>query len=89
MALMQSKTSEAPGAPEDKAREAAEEIPSDENRLTRTGSDIAKIKAKMATKTLVLTAMLTRVHLGNQRRTWPRAMGSVSRAPPEASEILA
>jgi len=62
MALMLSKTYEAlvaAGAPEEKAREAAEEIASYENRLTRMESDIVQIKAEMATKTFVLTAMLT------------------------------
>jgi len=57
MALMLSKTYEAlvaAGAPEDKAREAAEEIAAFENRLTRIETDIALIKETMATKTWVL-----------------------------------
>lgn len=63
MALMLSKTYDAllaAGAPESKAREAAEEIAADENRLTRMESDIALIKAELgeirrtvATKTWV------------------------------------
>jgi hypothetical protein len=50
-----------PGAPEDKAREAAEQIAAYENRLTRIETDIAPIKAELgeirrtvATKTWVL-----------------------------------
>jgi phage shock protein A len=72
MALMLSKTYDAllaAGAPEDKARDAAEEIAAYENRLTRIETDIALIKAElssfrdevrqtMATKTWVLSAML-------------------------------
>jgi phage shock protein A len=72
MALMLSKTYDAllaAGAPEDKARDAAEEIAACENRLTRIETDIALIKADltsfrgemrqtMATKTWVLSAML-------------------------------
>jgi phage shock protein A len=72
MALMPSKTYDAliaAGAPEDKARDAAEEIAAYENRLTRIETDIALIKAEltsfrnelrqtMATKTWVLTGML-------------------------------
>jgi phage shock protein A len=72
MALMLSKTYDAllaAGAPEDKARDAAEEIAAYENRLTRIETDIALIKADltsfrdemrqtMATKTWVLSAML-------------------------------
>jgi phage shock protein A len=64
MALMLSKTYDAllaAGAPEDKAREAAEEIAAYENRLTRIETDIALIKAELgeirrtvATKTWVL-----------------------------------
>lgn len=61
MALMLSKTYDAlvaAGAPEDKAREAAEEIAGFENRLTRIETDIAIIKSKLetevATKTWVL-----------------------------------
>ena len=67
MALMLSKTYDAPlaaGAPEDKARDAAEEIAAYENRLTRIETDIALIKSEMpeirsamATKTWVLSAM--------------------------------
>ena len=59
----------AAGAPEDKARDAAEEIAAYENRLTRIETDIALIKAEltsfrnelprtMATKTWVSTGML-------------------------------
>jgi hypothetical protein len=68
MPLMLSKTYDAllaAGAPEDKAREAAEEIADYENRLVRMGTDIVKIEADlgaikdtMATKTWVLSAML-------------------------------
>ncbi len=72
MALMLSKTYDAllaAGAPEDKARNAAEEIAAYENRLPRIEIDIALIKADltsfrdemrqtMATKTWVLSAML-------------------------------
>ena len=68
MALMLSKTYDAllaAGAPEDKARDAAEEIAAYEHRLTRIETDIALIKAEigeirntMATKTWVLSAML-------------------------------
>jgi hypothetical protein len=72
MALMLSKTYDAllaAGAPEGKARDAAEEIAAYENRLTRIETDIALIKAEissfrdevrqtMATKAWVLTSML-------------------------------
>ena len=68
MALMLSKTYDAllaAGAPEDKARDADEEIAAYENRLTRIQTDIALIKSKMAeirsamaTITWVLSAML-------------------------------
>jgi len=51
----------AAGAPEEKAREAAEEIAGDENRLARIETDVALIRAElgevhrtMATKTWVL-----------------------------------
>jgi hypothetical protein len=76
MALMLSKTYEAlvtAGAPEDKAREAAEEIASYENRLTRMESYIAQIKAEMTTKTFVPTAMLTQTFalLGRQSGAAP------------------
>jgi hypothetical protein len=56
MALMLSKTYDAflsAGAPEDKAREAAEEIAAYENRLARIEADIAMIKTQMATKSWV------------------------------------
>jgi hypothetical protein len=57
MALMLSKTYDAllaAGAPEEKAREAAEEIAAYENRLARMEADIMLIKTQMATKTWVL-----------------------------------
>jgi hypothetical protein len=64
MALMLSKTYDAllpAGAPEEKAREAAEEIAGYENRLARIETDVALIRAElgevhrtMATKTWVL-----------------------------------
>jgi hypothetical protein len=56
MTLMLSKTYDAffsAGAPEHKAREAAEEIPAYENRLARIEADIAMIKTQMATKSWV------------------------------------
>jgi hypothetical protein len=49
MALMLSKTYDAlpaAGAPEEKAREAAEEIAGDENRLARIETDVALIKSR-------------------------------------------
>ena len=50
------------GAPEDKAREAEEEIAGFENRLTRIETDIAIIKSKLetevATKTWVLSLIV-------------------------------
>lgn len=68
MALMLSKTYEAlvaAGAPEDKAREAAEEIAGYESRLGKIEADIARIQAQlvairetMATKSWVVSAML-------------------------------
>ena len=61
MALMLSKTYDAllaAGAPEDKARDAAEEIAAYENRLTRIETDIALIKEMMATKTWVLSLVI-------------------------------
>ena len=69
MALMLSKTYEAliaAGAPEDKAREAAEELAEYQRdigaidaRLARIETGMATIETNMATKTWVLTAMLT------------------------------
>jgi hypothetical protein len=56
MALMLSKSYDAflsAGAPEDKAREAAEGIAAYENRLARIEADIAMIKTQMATKSWV------------------------------------
>jgi hypothetical protein len=61
MALMLSKTYDAllaAGAPEDKARDAAEEIAGYENRLVKIEAELAAIRETMATKTWVLSAML-------------------------------
>ena len=57
MALMLSKTYDAllaAGAPEDKARDASEEIASYDNRLTRIEAELDEIRRTMATKTWVL-----------------------------------
>jgi hypothetical protein len=48
----------AAGAPEEKARDAAEEIAGYENRLTRIEGELVAIRETMATKTWVLSAML-------------------------------
>lgn len=61
MALMLSKTYDplvAAGAPEGKAREAAEEIAGFENRLTRIETDIAIIKSKLETEVAAKIALL-------------------------------
>jgi len=61
MALMLSKTYDAllaAGAPEEKAREAAEEIAGYENRLVKIETELVAIRETMATKTWVLSAML-------------------------------
>ena len=68
MPLMLSKTYDAlvaAGAPEDKAREAAEEIAGYENRpiniengVIKIEADLVAIRETMATKTWVLSAML-------------------------------
>jgi phage shock protein A len=62
MPLMLSKTYEAlvaADAPEEKAREAAEEIAGYENRLVKIETELVTIRETMATKTCVLSAMLT------------------------------
>lgn len=46
------------GRPEDKARDAAEEIATYENRFTRIETDIALIKETMATKTRTLSLVI-------------------------------
>ena len=61
MALMLSKTYDAllaAGAPEEKARDAAEEIAGYENRLIKIETELGAIRETMATKTWVLSAML-------------------------------
>ena len=61
MALMLSKTYDAllaAGAPEEKARDAAEEIAGYENRLVEIETELVTIRETMATKTWVLSAML-------------------------------
>jgi hypothetical protein len=57
MVLMLSRTYEAlvaAGAPEDKAREAAEEIAAYENRPNRIEAELGEIRRTMATKAWVL-----------------------------------
>lgn len=61
MALMLSKTYDAllaAGAPEEKARDAAEEIAGYENPLIKIETELVAIRETMATKTWVLSAML-------------------------------
>jgi hypothetical protein len=61
MALMLSKTYDAllaAGAPEEKARDAAEEIAGYENRLVKIETELAAIRETMATRTWVLSVML-------------------------------
>ena len=48
----------AAGAPEEKAREAAEEIAGYENRLVKIETELVAIRETMATRTWVLSVML-------------------------------
>lgn len=61
MALMLAQTYDAlvaAGAPDDKARAAAEEIAGFENRLAKIENDLELIKATMATKSWTLATVL-------------------------------
>jgi hypothetical protein len=72
IALMLSKTYEAflvAGAPEDKAREAAEAIAVYENRFVRIETDVAVIRADLSSVKWMLGVCNSRCRVGDRRRS--------------------